>query len=247
MKRVLATILLMASVAVAAKEDSKEKDEAIPQEWGPKAEVLTDSFLYYHPDLKYRMLGLKRFQEGQHGEAYEAFRKSAKYADKASQAMVAEMLWDGIGVPADRVMAYVWMDLAAERGYKNFVVLRERYWARLSEAERVAAAEGGAPVYAEFGDVVAKPRMEAKLRHGRRETTGSRTGMVGNLKILIPGPGGFTSVDGSTYYAEHYWKPDTYFDWQDQIWRDPPTGSVEVGPLQSTPPPPPEQRIEPAS
>ena len=83
--------------------------------------------------------------------------------------------------------------------------------------------------------------------HGRRETTGSRTGMVGNLKILIPGPGGFTSVDGSTYYAEHYWKPDTYFDWQDQIWRDPPTGSVEVGPLQSTPPPPPEQKIEPAS
>ena len=96
------------------------------------------------------MEGHRLFREGQHDEAFAAFRKSARYADKAAQAMIGEMLWDGLGVPADRVQAYIWMDLAAERGYRNFVVLRERYWARMSEAEREAAVEGGAPIYQEF-------------------------------------------------------------------------------------------------
>lgn len=240
MKRSLATILLLSTLSVAAKEES-----AIPNEWEPKAEVLTSSFLYFHPDLKFRMEGHRLFREGQHDEAFAAFRKSARYADKAAQAMIGEMLWDGLGVPADRVQAYIWMDLAAERGYRNFVVLRERYWARMSEAEREAAVEGGAPIYQEFGDKVAKPRLEKRLRLGLRETTGSRTGMPGNLQIQVSTPNGYVTVDGSTYYADHYWKPESYFEWQDQVWHNPPIGSVEVGPLQSTPPPPPP--VEPGS
>ena len=65
------------------------------------------------------------------------FKRSARYADKASQAAYAEMLWEGRGIERDRALAYVWMDLAAERDDSPLVSFRERYWAGLDEAERV--------------------------------------------------------------------------------------------------------------
>lgn len=208
-------------------------------ELAPKQQVLTESFLSYHPDLKFRLQGMRALEDGDPAAAFKAFRDSARYADKASQAMVAEMLWNGQGVEADRALAYAWMDLAAERGYRQFVTLRERYWRDLDTTQQQRALEIGQTVYAEFGDAVAQERLERKLAQGRRQVTGSRTGFVGSLTIYVPIPGGFTTVDGSTYYADHYWRPKEYFAWQDQIWKDPPTGQVDVGPLQNLPPTPP--------
>lgn len=216
-----------------------------PVEWEPQREVLTSSFLYYHPDLKFRMRGLALFRENELAEAFEAFRIAARYADKPSQAMLAEMYWDGIGVEADRATAYAWMDLAAERGYHNFTVMRERYWKRLEAAERERALALGESIYAEYGDSVARPRLEAKLRRGRNEVTGSRTGFAGTLSIQIPGPNGLTTVDGSTYYAERYWDAETYFAWQDEVWMKPMLGTVDVGPLQSMPAPEQLPTVEP--
>ncbi len=60
------------------------------------------------------------------------FLRAARYADKPSQAMIAQMLWNGDGVPVDRVMAYVWADLAAERGYPAFIATREKFWSELN-------------------------------------------------------------------------------------------------------------------
>jgi len=50
--------------------------------------------------------------------------------------MVAEIFWKGSGTGADRPTAQNWMDLAAERGYKDFAAVREFYWKSISEAER---------------------------------------------------------------------------------------------------------------
>ena len=204
-------------------------------EGGARPEVLTESFLAYHPDIKYRMQGLAALEDGLPKAAFTAFQSAARYADKASQAAVAEMLWTGNGAGQDRPLAYAWMDLAAERGYQTFVGLREHYWNQLSAEERQQAIESGQAVYAEFGDAVAKPRIEKKLRLGRSKITGSRVGFVGALQIHIPGPAGWMRIDGSTYYADHYWRADDYFAWQDRTWRDPPSGTVDVGPLQSLP------------
>lgn len=204
-------------------------------EGGPRPEVLTESFLAYHPDLKFRMEGMAALEDGLPEAAFGAFKSAAKYADKASQAAVAEMLWTGKGTAQNRPLAYAWMDLAAERGYQTFIGLREHYWKQLSADEQKLAVEVGGSVYAEYGDAVAKPRIEKKLRQGRGKITGSRVGFVGALQIHIPGPAGWMKVDGSTYYADHYWRPTDYFAWQDQIWRNPPTGTVDVGPLQSLP------------
>ncbi|KAG1385049.1 hypothetical protein G6F59_017638 [Rhizopus arrhizus] len=78
------------------------------------------------------------------------------------------------------------MDLAAERGYKGFLELRERYWAALSEAEQVQAVTEGEAVYARFGDAAAEPRLALAMRREQKRMTGSRTGFAGNVKILVP-------------------------------------------------------------
>jgi len=222
MKKILLAMLLAGGVVHAAPPY---------EESSPDSEILTAGFLYHHPDLKHRLLGLEAYEAGKHAEALAEFKRSSKWADKASQAMVAEMLWKGEGTEPDPVTAYVWMDLAAERGYRGFIAKREQYWAALDEAQRARAVETGQAVYAEFGDDVAKERLARRIEQGRRTITGSRTGMVGNLKIMVPGPGGWTSIDGSTYYKDQYWRPQEYFDWQDRIWSAPPVGTVEIGPI----------------
>lgn len=224
MKRLCFSIALLALVSVTL--------AATPnRETSPKTEVLTAGFLDFHPDLKYRIKGITAYQKGEMAAALDAFQKSARYADKASQAMVAEMLWKGEGTPADLVLAYVWMDLAAERGFRSFSARREIYWQALDAEQRDAALAAGPGVFAKYGDDVAQPRLERKLNAGRRSATGSRVGSIGGLQIRIPGPGGYTTIDGSTYYASHYWRPDEYFEWQNDVWNVLPQTHVDVGPI----------------
>lgn len=193
----------------------------------------TEGFLAAHPDLRWRREGLQSYNEGDTGEALEFFKRASRYADKPSQAMVAEMLWTGTGTPADRPLAYAWMDVAAERAYIPFLAKREQYWNALTEAERARALDIGRGIYDEYRDSVAKERLERLLRRAKRNVTGSRVGSVGNLQIMVPGPGGMmTTIDGSRYYDEQYWEPEHYWAWQDSIWKDPPTGRVTVKPLE---------------
>lgn len=196
--------------------------------------VMTSAgFLSYHPDLRFRLLGLGEYRKGNYAEAMVHFRRAARYADKPSQGMIAEMLWKGQGTAVDRPAAYVWMDLAAERAYKMMLVQREKYWADLTEAERARALEIGDALHAEYSDSAARPRLDQKLRQGKRRVTGSRTGFVGNLKISIPGPNGSRSIDGSTFFDEQYWNTNLYLRMQDGDWKEFGEGTVEIGELQS--------------
>lgn len=193
----------------------------------------SEAFLQAHPDLNYRRHGMVAYDAGRYERALTRFRRAARYADKPSQAMIGEMLWKGEGVARDPALAYAWMDLAAERGYAGFTVLRERYWARMDEAQRQDAVRRGAAVYAEFGDEVAKPRIAAVLRRESRRTTGSRTGFTGQLKVYIPGPGGLPqAIDGSQFYDPRFWDPEQYQAWHDSIWTNPRTARVTVGDLE---------------
>src|SRR3546814_8772491 len=147
--------------------------------------MVTAGFLNSHPDLRYRLLGMEAMREDRHGDAFKFFRLSADFADKPSQGMVAEMLWDGYRVERYRALAYAWMDLAAERGYAGFLGLRERYWSALDEAERARALEAGQEVYAHYGDAAAKPRIAIALRRGRREMTGRSEEHTSELQSLM--------------------------------------------------------------
>ena len=222
-------VLCIALLSAAAALPAADKPPPDPQE---NPLLITAGFLEHHQDLKYRMLGLEAFGKGRFQEALRFFRRASFFADKPSQGMVAEMYWNGQGTPRDPVQAYVWMDLAAERGYPGFLGLRERYWKALSASERARAIEEGLAVYARFGDAAAKPRYEHQLRIGKSQMTGSRTGFNKGVQIEIPGPSGSQSIEGSKFYDERYWNAKKYWAWQDKLWMKPRIGTVEVGELE---------------
>lgn len=194
--------------------------------------LITAGFLDHHQDLKYRRLGMDAYRQGRHEAALRFFRRAGFFADKPSQGMVAEMYWNGEGTPRDPVQAYIWMDLAAERGYRGFLILREQYWNALSESERARAVAEGPAVYARFGDVAAKPRYEHQLRIGRSQMTGSRTGFNRGVQIEIPGPEGGQMIEGSKFYDERYWDAKKYWAWQDRLWMKPKIGRVTIGEIE---------------
>src|SRR3546814_15789663 len=102
----------------------------------------------------------------------DQFLRAARYADKPSQAMIAEMHWRGLGVPQDRELGYAWMDLAAERMYPNFVIKRERYLQLLDADQRRNAIERGHPLLAEYGAQAAHPPPAQGLRRATRRNHG---------------------------------------------------------------------------
>ncbi len=206
--------------------------------------LISEAFLSSHPDLINRLRGFGELQRGSPHRAANYFRRASRYADKTSQAMYAEMLWTGNGVARDRPAAYAWMDLAAERGYTNLLAAREHYWESLDAAEQARAIEIGRRVYAEYGDDVAKPRMELVLQRALNRTTGSRTGskgLAGNLKILIPDAGGmWMTLGAEDFYRDEYWKPTEYWTWKDLYIEGPKRGTATAGDLHDTRPTPPK-------
>lgn len=193
----------------------------------------TPGFLRHHPDIRERKRGFWLDEEGDHAGAAEAFRLAARFADKAAQAMLAEYYREGRGVPRDPAAAYAWMDLAAERGYPLFLARREHYWKALDPVQQQRALALGAALYAEFGDAVAKPRIEEQLRRGRATMTGSRVGSPGAITVILPTAMGWLSVPGGVYYDDRYWRPSEYFAWLDHVHGQWPSGEVTVGALRS--------------
>lgn len=225
----LALTLLLAPIAFSPAMAERER--------APDALVMSsEGFLDAHPDLKYRQQGLAAWEKGDYEKAFTLFKRSARFADKPSQGMVAEMLWRGEGAAQNRPEAYAWMDLAAERKYRPMLIQREIYWEALTPEEREAAIEVGKKLYEEYGDAAAQPRLEIKMRQAKKKSAGSRTGFTGSLVINIPTPGGNFTIDGSSYYHPDYWEPAKYWAWQEKGWKDPPRGMVNVGPLSSAEP-----------
>lgn len=215
-------------------------------EAGIPVEIMTDSFMAAHPDMRWRRKALHFFSNKKYDLAMAYFLRAAHYGDKPSQAMIAEMYWEGLGVAHDPVQGYIWMDLAAERRYPNFVILRESYWAKLDPEQQRAALEQGLAVYDEYGDEVAEPRLARVLRRERRTATGSRIASRDMKIIPLTGPivsnadfsssawvnGGSASIRGDLFNADKYWDPVEYRALQDSIWNAPPKAEVTVGELQ---------------
>lgn len=235
MRRVGFSLLIVLAIAVGNESGFAGENNSSHREI-----ISSSGFLSAHPDIRWRAEGTRAYEEGKHALAASHFRRAARFADKPSQAMYAEMLWTGAGIAKDPVAAYIWMDLAAERHYRPFLIKREQYWQALTPEQRERAIDEGLQIYAEYGDDVAKPRLELQLRRGGRGATGSRLGSVGALRVMVPGPGGnWIEIPASHYYAAQYWQPEQYWRWQDRIWKAPPEGHVEIGPLKQVPSPTP--------
>lgn len=234
----LAFALVLAGACVPAFAQDSNDPTRKPDE---NLVMTSDAFLSAHPDMKYRLSGLRWYDQKNFKRAMEDFRRAARYGDKPSQGMIGEMYWNGEGVAADRATAYAWMDIAAERGYLSLLAKREHYWNAMGEADRERALAVGDGLYAEFGDPSSKPRLERLLRSAQRGVTGSRVGSVGNLTILLPTPSGTREVRGDSYYQEKFWEPEQYWQWQDYDWKSPPQGEVTVGDVLTDVGPPPTE------
>lgn len=201
--------------------------------------VYSRAFLNAHPDLRYRAIGMESYAKGNFKEAFHYFKLGAYYSDKPSQGMVAEMLWKGEGVSIDRPVAYAWMDLAAERLYKDLIIRREKFWAELTPDEREQAITKGKAIYSKYGDEAAQRRLKNVLERNRRYVTGSRTGFIGVLKLYVNGPNGTPiPINGDDFYQDKFWKMDDYLEWQSTTWQALPTGTVTASklvPIKSEP------------
>lgn len=207
-----------------------------------------------HPDLRYRRLAIRAYESGDKAAALDLLRKAASYADKPSQAMLAAMYWNGDGVTADRPRGYAWMDLAADRGYRDLLVQRESCWNALDAAGRKQAVTVGREIYAKYNDKAGLARLDAALRQEAKRATGSRTGFGGNnltvrMRGGTAGPGltpaldngpvevGGTPMRGEDYYSPVLWLAGEYAKLKDDVWEQAraETGTVEIGPLQKVP------------
>lgn len=191
-----------------------------------------------HPNELWRLHGAEAAAAGQWRDAFRHFRNAAQYADKYSQHRISLLYWHGAGVARDPVLAYIWADLAAERGYPQFVALREKMWETLSPAEQARVRSDGPALHREFGDETAKPRLARAVSRAKRAITGSRVGNIGKLQVNAPGAdgdalGGIGGADIATYLHENRWDPERYWAVEDALWKQ---GQVEVGPVQRTAP-----------
>lgn len=217
---------------------------------GIPPEMLTSGFLTAHPDIRWRREASYSYNQKDYALAMTQFLRAARYADKPSQAMIAEMYWKGLGVPQDRELGYAWMDLAAERLYPNFVIKREAYWEQLDPTQRENAIKRGQPLLAEYGDDAAKPRLARVMHQEAVRITGSHGGFVSPSLRIVPmtGPLAGTGIDipAEKYYAPKYWKPQDYFAAQDKVWAAPvKQGRVDVGKPEQTGQPPEKPTQEP--
>jgi uncharacterized protein len=199
------------------------------------------------PNERHRIDAAWAAANGRWVDAARMFRLAARYADKYSQHRLSMLYWHGVGVARDPVEAYVWADLAAERGYPQFLAIRERMWDGLTPAQQAAVPARGDAVYREFGDPVAKRRFADALAQAKRKVTGSRTGFVGTLAVgtmpkngLLPNL--FENAAVASIYKPERIDPERYWTIEDRVWKD---VTVTVGDLESsssrTAPPPSER------
>lgn len=205
-----------------------------------------------HPDQYGEFVGMQAYAGGEYAKAMKYFEMGARYADKLSQLSIGLMYLRGEGVAKDPVTAYAWLALAAERKFPRYMATRDAVWNQLDDGQRQRASALLDQLSGEYGDAVAKPRMERALREARTEMTGSLLGYgasevssvtVAQMAAVDPslarfsGPlpaCGAASIDGApitgcgNIYVAWRWDPKQYFRVRDAAWY----GTVTVGELE---------------
>ena len=189
---------------------------------------------YGHPNEMWRYRALRALKLQQPTRAADYFRQAGRYGDKFSQHALSLMYWHGVGVARDVAQAYVWGDLAAERGYRDLLLVREKMWMSMETRQRRHALSIGPRMYAEYGDAAAKPRMEWELRKALANATGSRVGAQKD-RVRFLNLGAIADLDVSGFYERERWNATAYWREQDRQW----DAKVIVLPLEQLPDPPP--------
>jgi hypothetical protein len=234
---------LVIAPAMAASMEDKASKEVLA--------AMARTSTWGHPDEAAEFQGMQEYADGDYAKAMENFREGARYADKLSQLSIGLRYLNGEGVEKDPVQAYAWVALAAERKYPLYLVTRDKIWKSLNDDQRTQAKALLDELTPEYGDAVAKVRMEHVLRMTRSQMTGSLVG-YGSSSTASLTPAQFAaannlpkwagpmpacsgkSIDGGPItgcgdlFVEWRWNPREYFQVRDAVW----FGTVKVGPLQ---------------
>lgn len=143
------------------------------------------------------------FESGKFERAYFIYRNElAPVGDKYAQYMVGYMHLMGMGVEEDEVEASSWYRLAAERGYPQFVAVRNQVLESLDDDELGRSDQRYTDLRRRFSDVAL---MMSLLRRDVDEltnrVTGSRlSGRGGAVTIVNPRSG--VGISGDSYFRE---------------------------------------------
>lgn len=197
-----------------------------------------------HPNEINRWHGFWHYDNGRHDQALKFFLRAAHYGDKPSQHVLSLMYWNGDGVDRDPVQAYVWADLAAERGNSEELLrVRETIWQELTPAQQAESIRIGSAYYDRYGDEATQRRTDVHIRRFARDQTGTRTGLLtSRLDINMGRPelwagGGepkFGSLrsTGTEFYGDDRTRPEKYWRAEDRsldtLMRQIRTGTVRV-------------------
>jgi hypothetical protein len=216
-----------------------------PEILSPQQDVLIRQVLHAmdvdrtwsHPDIYWEYMGMHRYHHRDYAHAMSSFLRGAYYADKLSELCIGLMYLNGEGTPSDPAEAFAWLDVAAERGYPQFVATRDRVRASLTPEQVQRGSAVREQIASKYADSVAKPRMAQQLRFAIESITGSHLGFNPNLlgvsmhnacapsepqKMRLPEWG------CSGIYSMYNLDPKTYFAERDSAWR----ATVTVEPIQ---------------
>lgn len=216
--KAVSSLLLMFLIA----PDAQAQPDAVLVSVVPQLRELTFAQLdraetmarYGHPNEMWRYRALRALKLEQAVTARRYFRHAARYGDKFSQHALSLMAWHGVGGAADRTQAYVWSDLAAERGYRDLLLVREKMWMELNAAERTNTLLLGEAMYEIYGDEVAKLRQQWAMRRALASATGSRVGATTDRVEFLGG-----EIRARDFYAPERMDEDIYWREQDRQWK----------------------------
>jgi len=230
-------LCLLASAVSAFASDDPLDDPEVKK----TLTAMTNASTWYHPDLFGEFAGARRYAHHDYKGALKYFEIGAYYADKFSQLSIGLMHLNGEGTKKDPVTAFAWFELAAERGYPDFVATRDRVKAMLTPEQLAAAAQLSSTLGERYADAVAKPRMAQQLRRGQEQMTGSLTGFdYGVDQASSKGACGTGLIIGgqampqagcasANFYARERWEPNLYFASRDRSY----TATVTVGAVEA--------------
>lgn len=178
-----------------------------------------DTFLNSHLDIKYLVRGRKAYLAGNYKEAIPALERSSRYGEKLAQAMLAEMYWNGEGVPVNKARAYAMADVAAERMNQPFLISkREEYWAAMTPAEQQQAIAMSEEILGLYADKVTMPKMAQVLRNSKGSR--HRAKGYGRLLTYVIAYNGDGTIEEdiwpSAFFAQKFWEPKEYQKFKDK-------------------------------
>jgi hypothetical protein len=235
MERIAAFLIGALSCLGAIAADDASNDSEVQK----TLKAMHNASTWFHPDLYGLTQGMHEYARQHYAAALKLYEVGALHADKLSQLCIGLMHLNGEGTEKDPVAAYAWIDIAAERGYPQFVATRDDVAKTLTADQLDQAKRLRTKLGERYGDAVAKPRMALQLKLGMMNFTGSRTGFDSGVTQISEVPCGPALVIGgravpqigcggmNDFLAKDNWKPELYFAARDREWMP----QVTVGPV----------------